>query len=392
MNPPRLPIPIRAVAWVISLLLAAAAPAVAADNATLTVRVMEATLTDRVTISARAPLRVSFPGGTFEEKTLVVATDGSRTLTLASGGKTVRAPAPLTIAPVSGSTIITVSAQNDEHRYRGTLTVSEEKDVIVLVNSVALEQYLLSVVPAELSTDESAALEAQAILCRTFALKNRGRHGGWDLCDLTHCQHYSGVDSETAPGSRAVRQTEGLLVTYGAKPAEIFYHSSSGGMTTSPVYVWGGPAAPYLVPVRDKLNGRELSAASPDFTWSFAVERRRLLTALAEALGCPVTGIGIKERDPSGRAANVRLSGADRQLMGEEFRIIVCRRFGWGSLKSTLFELKEKGGSYHFAGRGLGHGVGMSQWGAVELARMGKDYRQIIEFYFPGTNVERPEQ
>ncbi len=83
----------------------------------------------------------------------------------------------------------------------------------------------------------------------------------------------------------------------------------------------------------------------------------------------------------------MRLSGADTELMGEEFRIIVCRRFGWGSLKSTLFEMHETGGSYRFDGKGLGHGVGMSQWGAVELARMGKDYRQIIEFYFPGTGI-----
>ncbi len=182
--------------------------------------------------------------------------------------------------------------------------------------------------------------------------------------------------------------TERLIVTYDGMPAEVFYHSSSGGMTTSPAYVWGGPPVPYLVPVRDALNGRELGAASPDFKWSFVVGREPLLAALSDAMGTPVTGISVTERDPSGRAEKVRLSGADRQLMGEEFRIIVCRRFGWGSLKSTLFELALKGGAMRFEGRGLGHGVGMSQWGAVDLARMGKSFREIIAFYFPGTKIE----
>ncbi len=101
-----------------------------------------------------------------------------------------------------------------------------------------------------------------------------------------------------------------------------------------------------------------------------------------------MTGVGVAGRDPSGRAVKIRLTGAGTGLTGEKFRIVVCSRFGWGSLKSTLFELHETGGSYRFDGKGLGHGVGMSQWGAVELARMGRDYRQIIEFYFPGTGIE----
>jgi stage II sporulation protein D len=371
---------------VLSLLLAVT-PAAAGD-ATIVVRVLEGRVTDRLTIDAPSPVRVSFTGGALEENHTTVAANESSALTLTAGGRTVRAASPLTIAPLSGSTIITVTTPTDEHRYRGTLTLSAEKGVIVLLNTVPLEEYLLSVVPAELSTRETAALKAQAILCRTFALKNRKRHTGWDLCDLTDCQNYGGVDTETAAGTRAVTETAGLTVTFGGKPAEVFYHSSSGGMTTSPVYVWGGPAVPYLVPIRDAFRGRELSAASPDFTWTFTVEKRRLLTALTDALGRPVTGVGVAERDPSGRATAVRLLGADTRLMGEEFRIIVCRRFGWGSLKSTLFELHETGGSYRFDGKGLGHGVGMSQWGAVELARMGRNYRQIIEFYFPGTGIE----
>lgn len=388
MNTTRCYIPVCAAACVIFLYLLAAAPAPAADDTVLTVRVLEATLTDRVSVEAPVPLRISFSGGTIERDRLTVVTDRPRTLLITSGTTTVRAPAPLTIAPTSGSTVLTVTAQNDVHRYRGALTVSEDNGVIVLVNTVPLEDYLLSVVPAELSTGEPSALEAQAILCRTFALGNRGRHTPWDLCDLTHCQHYPGVDSETASGTRAVKKTEGLIVTYGGKPAEVFYHSSSGGMTTSPAYAWGGPAVPYLIGVRDALNGRDLSAASPDSAWSFTVEKRRLLAALTEAVDRPVTGIAVAERDPSGRAAMVLLSGADKQLMGETFRIVVCRRFGWGSLKSTLFEVREKDGSCRFDGRGLGHGVGMSQWGAMELARMGKDFRQIIEFYFPGTKIQ----
>ncbi len=180
--------------WAAALLLFAVCSVSAADDTELTVRVMEGKVTDRVTVAAPSPLRVSFSGGAVEGPRVTIAADGSATLSLTLGGKSVRAPAPLTIAPVSDGTILTVTAGDNRHRYRGRLAVSVEKGAIVLINSVPLEEYLLSVVPAELTTTETAALEAQAILCRTFALKNRKRHGGWDLCDLTHCQHYAGVD------------------------------------------------------------------------------------------------------------------------------------------------------------------------------------------------------
>jgi stage II sporulation protein D len=389
MNPMNRLKTISAAVWASVSIIIAALPATAADDASVSVRVMERSLAGDVTVTVTAPtpFAVSWEGGSAERDGVTVAADGSAALSLRFDGTTVRVPAPVTIAPLSVGTPLTVTAGGDRHRYRGTLSLRAEGGVLVLIDTVGLEDYLLSVVPAELTTTEPAALEAQAILCRTFALKNRGRHGGWDLCDLTHCQHYSGVDAETASGTRAVRETEGLVVTYGGAPAEVFYHSSSGGMTTSAAFVWGGPPVPYLVPVRDALNGRELSAASPDYRWSFVVAKASLLAALTEAMGAPVTGISVTERDPSGRAERVMLAGAGRRLMGEEFRIVVCRRFGWGSLKSTLFELAEKEGSYRFDGRGLGHGVGMSQWGAVELARMGKDFREIIAFYFPGAKV-----
>ncbi len=205
---------------VLSLLLAVTASA--AGDTAIVVRVLEGRVTDRVTISAPSPVRVSFPGGALEQNpvTITVTASGSSVLTLTVDDKAARVPTPLTISPLSGSTVLTVTTPTDGHRYHGTLTLSAEKGVIVLLNTVPLEEYLLSVVPAELSTRETAALLAQAIVCRTFALANRGRHTGWDLCDLTHCQHYGGVDTETAAGTRAVTETAGLVVTYGGKPAE----------------------------------------------------------------------------------------------------------------------------------------------------------------------------
>ncbi len=189
---------------------------------TIVVRVLEDRVADRVTIGAPSPVRVSFPGGALEQSpvtltiTVTVTADESSILTLTAGGRTVRAASPLTVAPLSGSAVLTVTTPTDDHRYRGALTVSAEKGVIVLLNTVPLEEYLLSVVPGELSTRETAALKAQAILCRTFALKNRKRHTGCDLCDLTHCQYYGGVDTETAAGTRAVTETAGLTSTSAA--------------------------------------------------------------------------------------------------------------------------------------------------------------------------------
>ena len=158
----------------------AAAPlwaAAAQSGTTIVVRILEGRVTDRVTIGAPALLRVSFSGGALTESRVTIATDGSSALSLRVGEKSVRAVPPLTIAPASGAGILTVSTAAGEHRYRGTLTVYVRDSAILLLNNVPIEDYLLSVVPAELTTKETEALMAQAILCRTFALKNRGRHG-----------------------------------------------------------------------------------------------------------------------------------------------------------------------------------------------------------------------
>jgi len=245
-----------------------------------------------------------------------------------------------------------------------------------------------SVVAGEMGGVDEAALTAQAILSRTWVMTHLGTHDAADLCDLTHCQSYKGVDAETPAALRATKKSEGLILTYDGEPAMIFYHACAGGMTTSPKYVWSGPDIPYLIPVEEVYRGRDLSAGSPHRSWEWRVDTDELMGMLSPSFEGTYRALSISERDPSGRAMTIRLSGKDSHtITGEELRIAVGREFGWGCLKSTLFDVSKDGDEYVFSGRGLGHGVGLSQWGAMELARSGLTAEEIILFYFPGTNI-----
>lgn len=121
-----------------------------------------------------------------------------------------------------------------------------------VINLVPLETYLLGVVPAEMGFAQLEALKAQAVAARTYALANLGRHGKYDLCNKEHCQVYQGADAEKAIATKAVEATRGLILTYGGRPAEVYFHSTCGGHTEAAEEVLTNTPLPYLggVPCR----------------------------------------------------------------------------------------------------------------------------------------------
>ena len=268
-----------------------------------------------------------------------------------------------------------------------------------------LERYLSGVLQGEAGHEtELEALKAQAVVSRTFALGNLGRHAtdGYDFCRTTHCQAYKGAQEVPPLIRRALLATRGEMLGSSGQgaPAEVYFHASCGGRTTYPQAVWGGSdsSLAHLRGVEDRI----CEAMAPR-RW----EDRLSLASLDQALrsdvrtdpGGTLRRLWIERRDRTGRVAWVGIdsSRGTRRVRGWDLRLAVGRALGWQHLKSTWFDLQPEDAGYRFRGRGFGHGLGLCQEGTHLRARQGMGYRQILAHYFPGTvrqvvDWERPNE
>jgi stage II sporulation protein D len=256
-----------------------------------------------------------------------------------------------------------------------------------LIEEVPLEAYVAAVVPAEIGRAPAAALEAQAVAARSYALARGERHlaDGADLCDGTHCQVYRGLGATTAGSRAAAAATEGLVLTQAGKVIAAPFHAVCGGRTARPVDVWDDEEIPDLPSVED-----DACLSAPGATWSFSIPRSAVPT-LSGSLGFPEAHFfEVFGHDPSGRVSMVRFAapGGDlRVARGFEFRKAASEIWGWASVRSTDFTVEESRPAYVLSGRGTGHGAGMCQAGAIARAKRGESRAAILELYYRGANV-----
>jgi len=280
------------------------------------------------------------------------------------------------------------------HRYRGFLTVRRESDhTLRVINTVPLEPYLYGVIPAEIGSNVPLeAMKAQAVAARTYALKNRGKCSadGFDLDDTTHCEGYYGVDGETARSNAAVDDTRGQVLTYAGRLIDAPYSTDSGGMTACDT----NGDCPYLCAVRDAdpADGREYADTGKYHTWTQTFTPAQMAALLAKDPRAHVekfVSLVIDGLDASGRMTGATVAGADgtwHTVTGPQLRQIL----GYDVLRSTRVTLtRTADGSYRFDGRGWGHGLGMSQDGAVAMAgpRYHKTYLEILHHYYVGVTL-----
>ncbi|MBI4505913.1 MAG: SpoIID/LytB domain-containing protein [Chloroflexi bacterium] len=314
--------------------------------------------------------------------------------------------------------------------YRGALSVEDGPAGLLLVNTVDLEEYLASVVGAEMPAAwPREALRAQAVAARTYLLARRPLNGNvrYDICATERCQVYRGLGSEAASTRQAVRDTEGEVLTYHDRLINALYSSNSGGVTEAAEHVFGA-SAPYL---RSVASPGDADAAV--FRWTRELRAEELLAALnAERVGA-LRGVAVPARSPTGRAATLRLDGVygsvevpattARSALGlrstmfwptfqPAATIVVsagdlaarqATRPAGGRRVGLLAEERPRSAAEARAldaywvyalpprvqldGRGWGHGVGMSQWGARGMALAGATYRAILAHYYSGTTL-----
>ena len=281
---------------------------------------------------------------------------------------------------------IRLSAGELKRRYYAKLRVTNEAEVLRFVNSIDVEDYLPGVVEAEAGGAPAAALEAQAIVSRTFALASRGRHAqaGHDLCDLAHCQVFRGHDEESAAARAAVKKTATQVLLVGGvilKPA--FFHSSCGGGTSRAFDVFGEEGAGGGV--SDTGKDGPLCKDAPGFAWEWSVTRAELAAALNARPDGDTSAFEVLRRDGAGRV--VQLKSFGKRYSGAEFASRVGRSFGWQVFRSLKVSMEQVEGVVRFKGQGLGHGVGLCQHGARALAVKGSDARQLLQKYFPDCQI-----
>jgi stage II sporulation protein D len=270
------------------------------------------------------------------------------------------------------------------------LEIRASEGLLTLVVTMPLEDYVAAALQGESANfKHPESLKAMAVAVRTYAARFRPRHGdeGFDFCDNTHCQNLNFTGP--MPSVRAaVAATRGELLWYQGSAAATYYHQNCGGTLAAGEEVWPAVHAPYL---REHIDPYCRQGAP--LPWKAEFTRPELDKALRDqGLTVPTAWnvLEIVSRGTSGRATRLafRAPGQEPQLISAStLRFAVGRSFGWNRLRSDLYEVETTGTTVTFNGRGAGHGVGLCQAGAEEMARQGQSYRQILAFYYPGTQL-----
>ena len=276
------------------------------------------------------------------------------------------------------------------HRYRGSFALLQgNDDRYAVLNIIPFEQYLYGVVGSEIPSGwPQAALEAQAVVARTFAFSRRKSGRAYDLVDSEIDQAYGGRDSETAVGAAAVEATSQTVVTFADLPASVYFMSCCGGHTVDAAAAWGGAGAPYLRGVVDPY-----CSGAPEYRWTRSLPWETANAALAlrlRALG-ELQTVRIAAADDAGRAQRIAFDGSLGSviLTPAELRTALGAQYVRSAMVRTVNVSPQAPRMLTIEGEGRGHGVGMCQWGARAMAAQGAAMREIIAWYFPGTALGR---
>jgi stage II sporulation protein D len=293
------------------------------------------------------------------------------------------------ITVVNQEGLIQLFSQETSNRYyRGNLEIEfKSRTGLQIINSVGLEDYVTSVIGSEMNFREMDALKSQAVVSRTYSLWSihKSAWPGFHLKDHEQNQVYKGELISRPDYAEAAKATAGEILMWSNKLILSAYSSTCGGITGDNTEVWDGTDLPYLNPVND----RQMCSLSPHYKWENVLSKEDFFNFIKARYAFTPVDFEIQTH-PSGRVKTISFYdrfNKDLTFGGNEFRLIINRHFESMTLKSTLFTLNQTDADIHFSGNGLGHGVGMCQWGAKGFANAGWNYSDILSFYFSGTKI-----
>ena len=357
----------------------------------------------RVTLQAKSGLTVTYGDNSeaIEEK-LTLAPDDTR---FKDGVITVKSSS-------DGKVKITSLNRGCGHpSYQGVLYLYSTAEGIVIVNELLLEKYLYGVVPSEMpSSFEKEALKAQAVCARSFAYMHLDSYAYEDykanMDDSTSFQVYANSDYAKS-AKEAVKETAGQMIWYKDKIIQAYYYSTSCGKTASAA-VWGADMkkkCSYLESVSVSDGKEDYEKDLPWYHWSARISGGLLSDLLSQYAGKDlgtIQTVEITKRDNGGAAITMKVCGGKgnltvktenkirRALGGSGYKI--QKNDGSYSdstelLPSAFIDIAKDGNDFMITGGGFGHGIGMSQNGANEMAKCGADYKAILGKFYSGVEV-----
>ncbi|WP_422485249.1 SpoIID/LytB domain-containing protein [Gudongella sp. DL1XJH-153] len=336
-------------------------------------------------------------------------------------------------------------------KYRGYIAFIGDRNGLNVINHLDIESYLYGVVPKEIpAMSGQEALKAQAVAARSYAYSTMTKHAieGFNVCDTTHCQVYGGYESEHINTNKAVDDTNALVAVYNGNIASTVFHSSSGGHTESSENVWGGKV-PYLIGKNDPYSLNSINS-NWKVEMDVDLLSEKLISGGIDIGGINSIDISDKTESGRIIQLVFNGSSGDAEISGERFRSLLgttnikstlfsieamstevettdnsilyvasSRRiqtlesekgsisiiYADGRIRSsesdTISVIGDKGlvsykapevidisrGSVVISGRGYGHGIGMSQYGAIEMAKEGYDFEEILQYYYTGIEI-----
>jgi len=285
--------------------------------------------------------------------------------------------------------------------YYGYLEIKKIDNKIWVINILDIEDYLKGVVPCEIGKINERLIEAakaQAIAARTYAYAHLNNYAnlGFDLYATVKDQVYEGLTAEDTLINRAILKTTGLVLTYQGKPIDAKYHSTCGGYTADFNDAWSGNSVPYLKSVECGFCDD-----SPYSYWKEEMDKKEFFQNLRNNLyqigiSLPDTelikSLKFKRNSKSKRVVEVIIitNKHNHKIPAYNIRRLFGSEEDPGRLlKSSYFNISVKDNKIIIEGRGYGHGVGMCQFGAMGMAKKGKNYKKILKHYYPGTKINR---
>ena len=317
-------------------------------------------------------------------KTDIILQYSSGKLSLTIDGKFIGNFDTLKLSNLESDTgILSVNSQIPSLRnrsYYDDLLVFPQKNSLTLVNVVDFEKYIIGVLESEVGKGKSKDFyKVHAIISRTYALKNQYKfiHEGFYLTDLVNCQVYKGNMYKDSNIINAVHETENLiLVDENMEYIQASYFSNSGGQTNNVEDVWS-KALPYLRSIHDPY-----SMGGTSYDWEKIISKSKWLQYLKMKYKYPINDVQARNA-----ALNFKQKIRHKFLVDWVYQIpLTDIRKDW-KLKSTYFSIFDNGETLSFKGKGFGHGVGLSQEGAMRMIDIGYDFLEVLRFYYTDVHL-----
>lgn len=306
-----------------------------------------------------------------------------------------------------------------DRTYAGNLKILQNPlGKMNLIANVELENYIAGVVPNEIGEAVPIeAMKAQAIAARSEALfkilHNHHKDDEYDLCAGTHCQVFSGISNVNEKVKTAVNETAYQICIYNSKIVNAVYSNNCGGITTNSSDIWSGKSVPYLVSIYDGKGNSKVNLQSESnaknwilgsqpvfcntendvswkkntYQWQEIVSKNRLEKNLNSISNFgKLKNIKITKRGMAGRILRMKIFGTENNIeLNNELKI----RQIFGDLRSSFFIFEIKNDKVIFTGKGSGHGVGMCQMGAIQMAELGYSAEEILKHYYTGIEIKK---